>query len=260
MNKKIIAVTVIAFTLVGLLGTFLYNADAETPWQTNKNAAHEAAELMRSRGYDDDNPVIQAASKWWWAEDADEKAYETENLDERNVEPPEQFGALDLAEVREVEIPAADPEPALYYTEEQYAQYPVACECYQYLRESMGLSREVACGIIGGWMEESGGQTLSINPNLWVGSGMYAYGGIAMWSLYYCPEVYGMTLQQQLEYFGATCQKNIEYFGGSYDYFTSLGDPGSVVSYYYSYYGRGYGSAGRQRIQNGWTAYNYFTL
>lgn len=197
----------------------------------DKIVAHEIAEIMRSRGYSEDNPIIQACSAWWWELDAEEKA-------EIAPQPTE--------------------EKYRYTTNQQWAEYPVATQCYEYLRGNMGLSPAVAAGIIGGWMEECGGQTLNLQYWIYGGSGKYTYYGLAMWSMLYCPEIGGATLEQQLDYFAQTARKNVEYFGGSWDYFTSLTDPGAVVSYYYTYYGRGYGSASRQRIRNGYTAQSYF--
>ena len=247
LNILFSAVMVLAIIIAVFV--VIAQADNVSQYQRDKIAAHEAAELMRSYGYPEDNPVIQAASKWWWATDDLEKySAVVEN-------PTVKESAADLHEET-----IATPEPVTngYYTDDMYTQYPVACEIYAYLRGTMGLSHAVASGIIGGWMEEAGGQTLSIDPNLWVGSGYYAYGGIAMWSLYYCPEVYGLDLYGQLNYFANTAKTNIEAFGGSYDYFCSLTEPSDVVWYYYTYYGRGYGGPSWQRIQNGEYAYEYF--
>ena len=79
-----------------------------------------------------------------------------------------------------------------------------------------------------------------------------------MWSLYYAPEVYGMTLEQQLDYFADTLEKNMTIFGGNYDYFIGLTDPQAVTTYYYEFYGRGYGSPSQQRLQNATVAAEYF--
>lgn len=225
-------------------------------YQQNKDAAHQAAELMRSYGYGEDNPVIRAASDWWW----ENHNAELKSVSENQVPTAAIIDAPTTeSNLKESDAPIKAVDPQTYYTIEQYDQYPVACTCYAYLRDEMGLSHAVASGIIGGWMEECGGQTLALDPNLWVGSGYYAYGGIAMWSLYYCPEVYLMTLDEQLDYFASTLQSNIEAFGGNYNYFCSLTEPSDVVWYYYTYYGRGYGSPSWQRILNGQTAYDYFS-
>lgn len=203
--------------------------------QEVKNTAHEMAECARRLGLAEDHPVIKTASGIWWEAHDAEKA------------------------LKDGEIQEGQNDTGLSYTTpEQWAQYPVASAMYEYFRGTMGLSPAVSAGLIGGYMEESGGQTLSINPYIYAGSGSYSYYGFAMWSLLYCPEVSSMTLDQQLGYLNNTLKKNIEYFGGSYDYFCSLGDPGAVVQYYYKFYGRGYGSASRQRVKNGYTAYDYF--
>ena len=196
--------------------------------QEQKDLAHTMAECARALDLEEDDTVILTAQKIWWEADAAER-----ELNEQDT-------------------------GYSYTTPEQWAEHPVAAEVYEYLRGEMGLSPAVAAGIIGGWMEECGGQTLNLQYWIYGGSGKYTYYGLAMWSMLYCPEIGGATLEQQLDYFAQTARKNVEYFGGSWDYFTSLTDPGAVVSYYYTYYGRGYGSASRQRVRNGYTAQSYF--
>ena len=205
-----------------------------------QDKAHTLAEAARSLGCAEDHAVIQWASKEWWMAEYCRREYaswQTESAKEEIEETDSGYR---------------------FTTQTQWDQYPVAAQMYEYFRGEMGLSPAVAAGLIGGYMEESGGQTMSINPYIYAGSGSYSYYGFAMWSLKYCPEVSGMTLDQQLGYLAKTLQKNIEYFGGSWSYFTSLTDPGAVVDYYYRYYGRGFGNPSGQRIRNGYTALEYF--
>lgn len=209
-----------------------------------QDKAHTLAEAARSLGCAEDHAVIQWASKEWWMAEYCRREYaswRTETAEESTKE-----------EIEETDTGYR------FTTQAQWDQYPVAAQMYEYFRGEMGLSPAVSAGLIGGYMEESGGQTMDINPYIYAGSGKYSYYGFAMYSLYYCPEVAGMTLEQQLDYLAKTLQKNIEFFSGSYDYFISLTDPGAVVDYYYRYYGRGYGNPSRQRIKNGYTAMEYF--
>lgn len=230
--KKLFTIAILAAMLI----TSAWAADAQVQAMADKGVAHEIAELMRSKGYPDDNPIIQAASSWWWQCDLIAPAAETVSEDG-----------------------VAETDAGLSYTTpEQWAEHPAAAACYEYLRGTMGLPPAVSAGIIGSWMEECGGQTLDLQWWIYGGSGKYTYYGLAMWSMIYCSEISGADLTTQLDYFARTLETNIQYFGGDYAYFTSLTDPQTVVQYYYQYYGRGYGSASRQRCINGSTALAYF--
>ena len=194
--------------------------------ENNKRIAHEMAECARTLGYAEDHIIIQTASARWWEEHRKQLSYQDE-INKQNT----------------------------------YAvskEYPVAAEVWNYLRYEMNLSEPVAAGIIGSFMEECGGQTLNLQWWTYGGNGIYSYYGLAMWSLLYCPQIAGADLETQLDFFASNLKQNIELFGGSYDYFTSLTDPQSVVWYYYQYYGRGYGCPSTQRLLNATTALNYF--
>lgn len=252
--KKVSILLAAAMIAALILGTCAGNI---TTWQRNKDVAHEAAELMRSYGYPEDNPIIQAASAWWWEQDAAEKmdvAEQTarDEMDEQVSPFPSVVSEEDAPVLSEADT------AGMYYTTEQHAAHPVACEIYQYLRADMGLSEPVTIGLIAGWMEESGGQTLDIDPYVATGSGYYCYYGIACWSVYYCPDIFGADLQGQLDYFAQTVQGNMETFGGDYAYFCGLTDPVDAMAYYWSYYGRGYGYPSAQRIANCETARDFF--
>lgn len=68
MKRKQIPEIVVLLVSLGLALVIALagNADAaQGTYRADKDAAHEAAELLRGMGYGEDNPVIQAASAWW---------------------------------------------------------------------------------------------------------------------------------------------------------------------------------------------------
>ena len=116
-------------TVVALL---VFPARAVTPAQRGMDLAHEIAELMRSRGYAEDHPVIVACQEWWQAENEGNTASQ------------------------------------VFVTEQQKREYPVAAAVWQRLREH-GLSEPVAAGIMGNMMAECGGHTLELMPYTYSG-------------------------------------------------------------------------------------------
>lgn len=129
------------------------------------------------------------------------------------------------------------------------AEYYVAGCVYEHL-SALGYTEPVIAGILGNMMAECGGQTLSLQWNLYGGGG--AYYGLCMWSLRYGPDVRGRNVTGQLQYLTGNMEENIEQFGGSYDYFCSLQDAGQAARYFANYYERG-GGAG-VRAQNAYRA------
>lgn len=119
-------------TVVALL---VFPARAATPAQRNMDTAHEIAEMMRSRGYAEDHPVIVACQEWWQAENE------------------------------------GNGHAQVFVTEQQKREYPVAAAVWQRLREH-GLSEPVAAGIMGNFMAECGGHTLDLDPYIYA-SGFY---------------------------------------------------------------------------------------
>lgn len=69
---------------------------------TNQEVAHEAAELIRNRGYGEDNSIIRTASDWWWSEEYQKKEYKSmlEQLEEEesNVKLPTYLYELEHAD------------------------------------------------------------------------------------------------------------------------------------------------------------------
>lgn len=124
------------------------------------------------------------------------------------------------------------------------ADYYVAGCVYEHL-SAMGYSEPVIAGILGNMMAECGGQTLSLQWNLYGGGGSYY--GLCMWSLRYGPEVRGRNVTGQLTYLTGNMEENMEQFGGSYDYFCSLQDAGQAARYFANYYERGSGAGVRAK-------------
>lgn len=123
--KKLIRRMLAAGVIIALLAAS-GTAGTWTHHQRNKDTAHEIAELMRARGYEENHPVILACQEWWRSEHEQ---------------------AQTVTE---------------FTTMEQRTKYPVACAVWQLLREA-GLSEVSAAAIIGNGMAESGGHTLDLN-------------------------------------------------------------------------------------------------
>lgn len=139
----------------------------------------------------------------------------------------------------------------VYTTMEQRAKYPVASFVWQFFKEN-GYSDEVAAGIIGNMMAECGGQTLDLDPYIYSG-GFY---GLCMFSLYYFPEVDGMSVPEQLQLLVDTLD-NIEAGGGSVETFLALTDEKQAAKYFSDYYERP-AQWSSQRATNASNALEYF--
>ncbi len=102
-------------------------------------------------------------------------------------------------------------------------QYPTATEIWCYLKDA-GFSDAVCAGILGNIMAECGGGSLYLQPYV-VSSGGGFY-GICQWSVSLYPEIYGATLETQLDYLLEDLPKQINTFGYAYysgfDYNTFL--------------------------------------
>ena len=92
-------------------------------------------------------------------------------------------------------------------------EHPTATQIWLYMKE-LGWSDYVCAGIMGNMMAECGGQTLDIQWWLYDYSG-YFY-GVCQWSLYYCPKVKDLNLEQQLDYLRDTIEGEFNYAGFCY--------------------------------------------
>lgn len=209
-----------------------------------QETAHTIAECVRTLGCQEDHPIIKWASKEWWIAQYCIEEYK------------KWIPAADVAE--NSAVMETDEIVHVFTNDAQWEEYPVAAEVYEFLRGEMSLSPAVASGILGSMMQECGGCTLNLQWDLTAGSGKYAYRGLHMWNLYYCPEMATANLQEQLQYLKDTLDSNINYFGGRSEYLRSLTDPGAVAAYEFTWYGRGGNYVPPTRLTCAYTAYEYF--
>lgn len=94
-------------------------------------------------------------------------------------------------------------------------EYATAREIWNYMK-AQGWNDYVCAGIMGNMMAEVGGSTLNLHPALYSPGGDFY--GICQWSLYYCPEVEGMLLYDQLNYLTNTIESQINMFSGMHGY------------------------------------------
>lgn len=140
-----------------------------------------------------------------------------------------------------------------FYNDAQYAEYPVACQVWQRLRE-YGFNEHVSAGILGNMMTECGGQTLSLDHDVYSSGGRYY--GLCQWSLKYTPHVNGLDVDGQMDVLFSNIETNISYFKGDYQYFCNLTDARQAAIYFQEYYERGEGKEARSN--NAVVAFNYF--
>ena len=226
--------------IIGLLiaclciSAFAYDTEAASMCDRNMAIAHEMAECARKLGYDEDHVIIRTASDRWWYEY--NKKQDIINADK----------------IEEVNEPVNT--TTMYVTEAQMAQYPVASQVWQFLKNDMGLSDPVAAGILGNMMAECGGQTLDLQPYIYG----YGYYGLCMWYLEYTNGrlYWGSSVEEQLNYLKDTAEWAFNYWGYDWDYFCSLTDAYSAAYMFEIVYERGTWASIR-----GWNAYdaqNYF--
>lgn len=135
MKKRMLDILLVLLgvaLLLTVVALLVFPARAVTPAQRGMDLAHEIAELMRSRGYAEDHPVIVACQDWWRAENE------------------------------------GNGHAQVFVTDTQKREYPVAAAVWQRLREH-GLSEPVAAGIMGNFMAECGGHSLELMPYTYSG-------------------------------------------------------------------------------------------
>lgn len=69
--KKLFLIFALAIILIGVLAI---TTEAASGWTEKQNKAHEIADMARSMGLPEDDPIIRRASEIWWEEDAYKKA------------------------------------------------------------------------------------------------------------------------------------------------------------------------------------------
>lgn len=92
-------------------------------------------------------------------------------------------------------------------------EYYYATKVWQYLKQK-GYSDAATCGIIGNMMTETGGHTMSLNPELYNKTGNFY--GICQWSRKYYPEVMDKSFEYQLDFLETTIEKEFAVFGKLY--------------------------------------------
>lgn len=146
--------------------------------ENRKIAAHDLAEAARACGYSEDHPIVLLAQDEWKT-------------------------ANDLYKIYKEECKGK-------VKAEAWEEYPIATECWVYLKE-LGYNDYVAAGIIGNMMAEVGGGTL--NLQWWLGDSFY---GLCQWSTYYRPEARGLNVSEQLDLLRDTIKAEIDYAGFVY--------------------------------------------
>ena len=140
--------------------------------------------------------------------------------------------------------------------------YPTATKVWKYMKEELGWNDYVCAGVMGNFMAETGGQTLSLNPSLYAEGG--AYYGIAQWSIKYNPSIGGASLNSQLNHLGNTVKKEFDVYGSkyrsgfNYDSFKSLQNEREAALAFAKAYERCASFTYSVRQSNATKAYNYF--
>lgn len=231
-----------------------YNPD-EAYYIERKNNAHIMAEAARKLGYSEDDYIILLAQKEWW-----EAQNALSKLEENKLETEaEELSTVEEIIIEEPIVEEIIIDEHLLQLDKHFDEYPVAAEIWYFLTDKV-CSEVVAAGIIGNIMTEVGGQTLNLNPTIYGGN----YYGICQWSLYYSPQVNGMTLEQQLFHLWDTMPQEFNTFGKNYyqgfnyDAFLKIDNVYDAALAFAKCYERCSSKSYSVRQQNALTAYNYF--
>lgn len=192
------------------------------------DAAHQMAEGARILGYPEEHMIIKTAKEEWEIANSIYQGYKDvyDKLAEK--------------------------------WDEKKSEYPEAEYIWSYLK-ALGYSDEVCAGILGNIMNETGGNTLAIQPTVSTNS----YYGICQWGRHY-PDVWGCSLEEQCDFLRDTIEYEIDTFGYIYakgfDYqdFLQLKDSKKVALAFAKCYERCGSGSYKARQENAITAYNYF--
>ena len=141
------------------------------------------------------------------------------------------------------------------------SEYPEATEVWFYLRKQ-GFNEAVTAGIIGNMMIETSGGTLNLKPEIY-GVGHY---GLCQWSLYYRPNVAGMSLQEQMDYLMSDIEYEFNTFGFcyksnfNYEKFLQMTDTREAAIAFAKSYERPGAGTYNMRANSAEVAYNYFVV
>ena len=193
--------------------------------------------------------------------------YRTE-LDNMHLNYPEKF-STEINELVSSEIDTIDNLLEKYYADLEYArlwrqraqEYPAATQIWLSMKEQ-GWNDHVCAGILGNIMAECGGHTLSIQWDIYDYSGWFY--GICQWSLYYRPEAYGLSLENQLSLLYNTIEAEFDYagfcyyYGFTYNDFLQMTDYRSAALAFAKVYERCGSASHSIRQDNAQIAYEYF--
>lgn len=141
-------------------------------------------------------------------------------------------------------------------------QYPAATKTWKFMKEELGWNDYICAGVMGNFMAETGGQTLSLNPTSYSSSG--GYYGIAQWSIKYNSSIRGSSLDTQLNYLAKTVKQEFNTYGSkynssfNYNSFKSLKNEKEAALAFAKVYERCASSTYSIRQSNATKAYDYF--
>lgn len=144
--------------------------------------------------------------------------------------------------------------------ENKKSQYPEATKIWLYMKDQ-GWNDYVCAGIMGNLMTEVGGQTL----NLQVKSNTNGYYGICQWNKNHKKNVWGKSLDKQLEYLNSNIESEFNTYGYAYkkdfnfNTFLNLTNEKEAALAFAKIYERCGSASYNVRQENAIKAYNYFT-
>lgn len=142
-------------------------------------------------------------------------------------------------------------------------EYYYAVKMWDFFNQR-GYSNAVIGAILGNMMIETSGGTLQLKPTIYNSTGDYY--GLCQWSLYYKPELDGITFEEQLEYLDTDMAyefntfSNLYYPGFTYEDFLAMEDPAEAALAFAVVYERCGSGSYDLRQQAAIKAYDYFTL
>lgn len=93
-------------------------------------------------------------------------------------------------------------------------EFPVACQIWQFLRQTCGYSEAVSAGILGNMMIECSDKNLDLSWNIY--NKAQTHYGICQWSKEYYPEIQLASLEAQLDFLASTIEYEINTFADNY--------------------------------------------
>lgn len=136
-------------------------------------------------------------------------------------------------------------------------EHPIATKVWLFMKNELGWNDIACAGALGNMMAEVGGQTLNLDYDLWDDSGEYY--GLCQWVSYYCPEVMGVGLDEQLAYLKQTVEYNMNEWNVPYESFLNAGTPQEAALMFAIGYERCNPRNYHIRTINAALAYEYYT-